>query len=242
MAVVGVVRFLIGSGLAAGVALVTPSQLVIEHIPGFVPTGDPAVDLTFEEFAALDPDAVDHLEPDSEEATGLVAAIGTWNGAGSTVVVELVLAVDEGSATTFVDQTAATAIAVGLAATDPPFVGAWSYSGGIDDWTNVVSWNQGPYAVTMTQRSTAEVDRRDLDAAAVRQAETILESTGIGVSDDAAIDDDAPAAPTEAPPPVDAPPVDDAGGPLVWLVVALAAVSACVLVLFRRRRGATVDA
>lgn len=230
------------AGLAATGPLVAPSELVLDSLPGFERTGE-TIDLTFEEFATLEPGSVDHLEPDSDQASGMVAAIGSWNGAASTIVVKVVLAVDERSATTFVDQTAASAIAVGLAATDPPFVGAWSYSGGIDDWTNVVSWNQGPYAVTMTQRSAGETDRADIDAAAVRQAERILESTGIEVSDDAAIDEDGPPPPTEAPTPTAAPPTDDGVGlPLAVGVVLVAAAAASALVLFRRRKGATVDA
>lgn len=233
------------AGIAATGSLASPSELVLDEMPGFELSGGPATDLTFAEFAAIEPDSVTHLEPESEQALGLVATVETWDDTvtGSSLVIELVLAIDEKSATTFVDQAAANAIALGLAAADPPFVGAWSYSGGLDEWANVVSWNQGPYAVTMTQWSEAEVDRSAIDDAALRQAELIFDSTGLEVSDDAAVDEEAPSPPTDAPPATEAPPVDVDGSdaPIVVggtvVVVALAAG----LVLLRRRRGATVD-
>lgn len=233
------------AGMAATGTLATPSELVLDEMSGFELVGGPAIDLSFAEFAAVAPDSVTHLEPESEQALGLVATVETWDDTvtGSSLVIELVLAIDEKSATTFVDQAAANAIALGLAAADPPFVGAWSYSGGLEDWANVVSWNQGPYAVTMTQWSEDETDRTAIDDAALRQAEVIFAATGLEVSDDAAVDEEAPSPPTDVPPATEPPPATEDGNglPIVVggtvVVVALAAG----LVLLRRRRGATVE-
>lgn len=244
----GVLWFLAASGMAAAGSLVPPSELVIDRIPGFELTSGPAADLTYEEYSALEPDSVGHLGPESEQATGLVATIEVWTDAAAdeTIGVELVRAIDEEGATTFVDQTAANAIAIGLAATDPPFGGAWSYSGAFEDtWTNVVSWNQGVYAVTMTQLALVETDRVTLDTAALRQVELILAATGAEVSEAAAIDDDAPPPPTDAPEPTsalgtaDQDDDEDAGGfPIAGAAVAVLALLAVLLLLARRRRDA----
>ena len=243
----GVLWSLAVAGIATAGSLASPSDLVIGRIPGFELTSGPATDLTYEDYAAIQPASVAHLDPESDQATGLVATLEVWTdtAADHTIVVELVRAIDEHGATTFVDQAAANAIAIGLAATDPPFGGAWSYSGGLDDWTNVVSWNQGVYAVTMTQRSLAETDREALDAAAFRQVELILAATGAEVSEDAAVDGNAPPPPTEAPGPTSAPLIDDedGGGLLVTgaVVMAFALLAVIVVVARRRRGGAALD-
>lgn len=238
----GVLWFLAASGMAAAGSLVPPSELVIDRIPGFELTSGPAADLTYEEYAALEPGSVGHLDPESEQATGLIATLEVWTdpAADEIIVVELVRAIDEQGATTFVDQAAANAIAIGLGATDPPFGGAWSYSGGVEDsWTNVVSWNQGVYAVTMTQLALVETDRDTIDSAAFRQVELILAATGAEVSEAAAIDDDAPPPPTDAPETTLALGTDDedAGGfPIAGAAVAGLALLAGLLLLARRRR------
>lgn len=237
MAVAEVLRSLVVTGVVAAGPLVPPSELLVDHIPGFEPTGGPATDLDFAEFATIEPDSVAHIDPDSEEAAGLLAAMQTWaeGGAGETIVVEIVRAIDEGAAATLVDQAAANSIAVGLGAVDPPFGGAWSYSGEIEDsWRNVVAWTQGPYAVIMTQLSAAAVDDRSVvDDAAVRQVETILAATGAEVSEDAAVDDEAPTPPTEAPPPEDE---DDGGFPVGSLMVVLLVVGVGIGVMLQQRR------
>lgn len=245
MSASGVLWSLAVAALSSSGVVPPPSELVIDDIPGYELTSEPAVDLTYAEYAAREPDSVGHLEPESDAATGLRAAVEVWSGGGTVLTIELVLAIDETSATTFVDQTAAQSIAIGLAATDPPFGGAWSYSGGLDMiWTNVVAWNQGPYAITLTQTAEGETERTDIDAAAVRQAEIILEATGATVSEDAAVADDAPPPPTDGTKPTVPPAVEDSDGGSVALVVAVlvaAAAAVVALVLLRRRRGATVD-
>lgn len=244
MSASGVLWTIAVAALSTSVTTVPPSELTLDDIPGYERTSLPGVDLTYDEYAAAEPDSVGHLDPESDAAAGLRAAREVWSDATTSLTIELVLAVDETSATSFVDQTAAQSIAIGLAATDPPFGGAWSYSGGLDTtWTNVVSWNQGPYAVTMTQTANRETERTDIDAAAVRQAEIILEATGATVSEDGAVADDAPPPPTDGTEPTVPPAAADDGGPAALVVAALvAAVAAAVaLVLLRRRRGATVD-
>lgn len=235
MAVAAVLGTLVVTGVVSAGPLAPPSELMIDDIPGFELTSGPATDLDFAEFASIEPDSVAHIEPDSEEAAGLVAAMQTWadDGAGETIVVEVVRAIDTDAAATFVDQAAANSIAVGLGAVDPPFGGAWSYSGGIDDsWRNVVAWTQGPYAVIMTQRAGGEVDRATVDGAAVRQVEAILAATGAEVSADAAVDDEAPTPPTEAPPPDE----DDSQFPVGSLMVVLVFAAVGIGVMLQQRR------
>src|SRR5690606_12922045 len=121
MSVVDALRSLVVAGIATTGVLAPPSELVLDRIPGFERTSDRATDLDFAAFAVLEPDSVAHIEPDSEGADALLAAIEVWTDidTDATIVVELVRAFDEQAATTFVDQAAANSIAVGLAATDP---------------------------------------------------------------------------------------------------------------------------
>jgi MYXO-CTERM domain-containing protein len=245
MSASGVLWSLAVSGLAAVGAWAPPSELVLDTVPGFELTSGDATDLGYADYLELEPDSLAHLDPESEEAVGMLGAIEVWTDAAAQeqIVIEVVRAVDEPSAKSFVDQAAANAIAVGLGATDPPFAGAWSYSGGTDEWTNKVSWSQGPYAITLTHVSPGETDRTRLDAAALQQAEAILDATGAEVSEDAAVDDDAPPAPTEAPEPTPlSPSVDEDGGVPTAVVVAIVLAGAAVLlllVLWRRRRDRT---
>lgn len=231
-------------GAAVATSLAAPSDVIIDDLPGFELTSGPAVDLEYDGYFALQPESIAHLDPASEQAAGMVGAIETWSDRDSNViiVVEVVRAIDDASATTFVDQAAGNAIAIGLAAADPPFSGAWSYSGGFEDtWEHVVSWNQGPFAVVMTQLSLDEVDRDPLDAAAFRQVELILAATGFVVSEEAAVVADAPAPPTEPtePPPVTTPEVDDERGPatVAFGVAGIVALVAMLVVLRRARAG-----
>jgi hypothetical protein len=236
MPVVDVLRTMVLAGIATTGVLANPSELVIDDIPGFELTSAPAVDLTYEEYVEREPDSVAHLDPESDAAAGMLAAIEVWTGrtADDVIVVELIRAIDEQTATTFVDQAAANSIAVGLAATDPPFGGAWSYSGAVEDgWTNIVAWNQGPYAVMLTQRTAVETDRETIDPAAIRQVEIILGTTGAEVSDAAAVADDAPTAPTEAPPPEE---TTTGGFPVGTFVLVLAVVGVAAGVLLQQRR------
>lgn len=228
-------RSLVVAGVVTAVPLVPPSELVIEDIPGFELVGGSAIDLDFTQFAELRPDSVAHIDPSSPEADGLTATVRTWDriGLDEEIVVELVRAIDESAAATFVDQAAANSIAVGLAAVDPPFGGAWSYSGGLEDsWTNVVAWTQGPYAVTMTHTAAAETARRRVDSAAVRQVETILDATGAEVNEAAAVADEAPTPPTEAPDPSE----EESSFPFGSLVVVLLVVGVGVGVMLQQRR------
>jgi MYXO-CTERM domain-containing protein len=236
MAAGGVLWSLAVSSFAAAAVVVPPSELVIDGVPGYELTSGPTVDLTYADYAELQPDSVAHLDPESEAATGMIGAVEEWTAGDRSIVIEVIRAIDDKSATTFVDQTAANAIAVGLGATDPPFGGAWSYSGGLDDWTNVVSWSQGPYAVTLTLVSRVETDRAPIDAAAVRQAEAILDATGATVSDEAAVDDEAPPPPTEATIPSDTDGEDFPTG-VVVVVLVLAALAVAGVVAGRRRRS-----
>lgn len=216
---------------------------MLDRVPGFTLTSEPAVDLLFDEYVAIEPDSVAHLDPASDAAQAFVGAIEVFTDttADEVVVVEVARSLDGKAAESMVDQASATAIAKGLASTDPPFGGAWSYSGGIDDtWTNTVAWSQGPYSVVLTHLSITETARDTIDAAALRQAEIILDATGVGVSEEGAVADDAPVPPTE-------PPVDDAsdgegddtgegipiGGLLVWAVV----IAGAIWLAVRLRRG-----
>jgi hypothetical protein len=226
------------SGLAAAATLAAPSDLVVDSVPGYELTSGPAVDLDYAAYLEEQPGSVAHLDPESEAALGMLGAVEVWTAAsGETILIEIIRAVDGGSAATFVDQTAANAIAVGLGATDPPFGGAWSYSGGLDDdWTNLVSWSQGPYAVTLTHTAGVETDRALIDALAVRQAEAVLDATGAEVSEEAAVADDAPPPPTEPTIPPDDD-TDDVGGfPVAAVTLGVGALVVVALIVTRRRR------
>lgn len=235
MPVADLIRTLVVTGVATAGPLVSPSELLLEVIPAFELTSGPATDLDFEAFSVVEPGSVAHIDPESEEAAGLTAAIETWSdGSGEqTITVEIVRAIDDEAAATFVDQAAANSIAIGLGAVDPPFGGAWSYSGGLDGtWTNVVAWTQGPYAAVLTHRAPEETARTVVDTAAVEQVEIILDRTGAEVSEDAAVDDEAPTPPTEAPPPGD----DESSFPIGSLLVVLVFVGVAVGVMLRQRR------
>lgn len=239
MSAAGTFSTLVASAVIATAPSVAPSRLMLDHVDGFALASEPAVDLTFDEYAELEPESVAHLDPDSDEAAGTVAAVEVWaNDSGDELlVVELVQAVDEAGATSFVDQAAAVSIAAGLGAVDPPFDGAWSYAGETDEtWTETVAWNQGPYAVTLTMLAIDESDVDVIDDAAVRQVQIILDETGLEVSDDAAVADEAP------PPPTDGSNADDdassgggipIGKVLLWLAVVVGAI--WLIVRLRRK-------
>jgi len=235
MPVVDVLRTLVVAGAVSAIPLLSPSELLLEDIAGFELTSGPATDLDFGAFASIEPDSVAHIDPESEEAAGLAAAIEVWTDAvdEETITVEIVRAVDDEAAATFVDQTAANSIAIGLGAVDPPFGGAWSYSGGLDGtWTNVIAWTQGPYAAILTHRAPQETARDTVDDAAVHQVEVILAATGAEVSEDAAVDDEAPTPPTEAP----APDGGESSFPVGSLVVVLVFVGVAIGVMLQQRR------
>lgn len=230
------------AGVALG-AVVPPSELLVPDVVGHTSDDVPAIDLSYTEFAARRPASVAHLDPDSDEAAALVAAVATWNDGDDEIVVEIVRVADEHGATTFVDQAAATAIGNGLLATEPPFGGAWSYSGGLEStWTNLVSWSQGQYAVTLTQTTPAETQRTLIDETAIRQVEIILTATGAEVSEDAAVSDQVPGPPTDPTVPgTEADSSAPVGRTVVWIV--LSAVLAITLVARRRvRSGSGPDA
>lgn len=229
-------RSLAVAGLVAVGPLLPPSELLLPDIPGFELTSVPATDLDFAEFAEIEPESVAHIDPESDEAAGLLAAIEVWTARAddAEIVVEVVRAIDDEAAATLVDQAAASSIAVGLGAIDPPFGGAWSYSGADDDgWTDVVAWTQGPYAAILTQRSRTETDRTTIDAAAVHQVEVILDATGAEVSEDASVDEEAPTPPTEAPPPVEE---EGSSFPIGSVMVVLVVVGVAVGVMVQQRR------
>lgn len=228
---------MVAVGLATAGTLADPSDLVLDRVPGFERTSVPATDLTFAEYADRQPDAVAHLDPASAEAAGISVAIEVWSDAAEDeeLVVQIVRAGDEQVATTFVDQAAANSIAVGLAATDPPFGGAWSYAGPSDDhWTKLIAWTQGPYAIMLIQHSPEDDDRAVIDGAAMRQAEIILEETGAEVSEEAAVADDAPPPPSDATLP-DEPEADEGGNAAGALIVAIAVVAGAAIALGLRR-------
>jgi hypothetical protein len=238
MSAAGIIRTVVVS--ATIVSLPAPSELMLDRIDGFTLTSEPATDLTYEEYAQLEPDSVGHIEPGSDAANGMSAAVEVWSNAtdDQRIDVELVRALDEAGATSFVDQAAALSIAIGLAAVDPPFDGAWSYAGPADEaWTEMVAWSQGPYAVTLTLLAAAETDGEVMREASVRQVQLILDATGIEVDDAAAVADEAPPPPTESP----SDDTDESAGSgisigkvLLWLVIIGGGI--VLLVKFGRKR------
>lgn len=223
-----------------------PSELALDRIAGFSLTDGPTTDLDGPAYARSRPESVSHLEPDAGVLDGLLATLQTWSGDGATVLVEVVRAADEGTATGFVDQAAANSIAVGLAPTDPVFGGVWSYSGTVgEEDVAVVAWSQGQYAVTMTLTgpagtAAAGTGTTVLDAAAVRQAEIILDRTGAAVSVDAIVDEEAPVPPTDgttAPPDSDEDDDEAPALPVGGLALVVLAAVVVVGVGWRARGG-----
>lgn len=184
--------------------------------------GDPPTDLTFDEYAELEPDSVAHVDPESDEAAGTTATVEVWSRADEFLVTEIVRTPDNDVANSFVDQAAANAIESGLAAADPPFAGAWSYSGPEEDsWTRVVSWAQGPYAVTLTHLSTVESDSATIAGVTSDEISRIAEITGFTTGDEPAPAESSNGGPT---------PADGGGGgipigkALLWLGVIIGAI------------------
>lgn len=219
--------------VAALVAVAPPSDLLpLTPADGWELTsrepGSAPADLSFAEYAELEPGSVAHLDPESDDVDGIVATVDVWSRADEEfLVTEIVRSPDEHLATSFVDQAAARAIASGLAAADPPFAGAWAYSGAVDgSWTRVVSWSQGSYAITLTHLTLDESDPAVIGALASTQAARVADVTGDPAGD--------------APLPEDPSPTPSGGGipigtVLIW--VAGLAVAAWVVVRIVRYLG-----
>lgn len=214
------------------VATVAPSDLLPDRpATGWERVDDATLseeptDLDFAEFARLEPDSVAHIDPESEVAASIVAAIDVWGREGAFVIAEVVRSPDNAVAATFVDQAAAIAIAEGLAASDPPFEGAWSYEGPVESgWSRIVSWSYGPYSMTMTQLALDERGARELVDLALDQANLIEQRVG----------------PIDAAPP--AGPGSNGGdsGRSWWPLVLIAGAIVVALVVLRRRAGRTPE-
>jgi hypothetical protein len=235
---------LVGTGLFAGVlsalaSPVPPDELLIDRIDGYRATAILA-DLDVDGLATVRPSALAHLDDDSPERDEVLAAVRTWVADGADITFELIRSGDAEAAQAVVDQAAAAAVALGLAAADPAFAGAWTYRGPVDAVGFVItSWNQGAYSVTVTVRSNGTIDAMTDDAvvdAMTRQVERIGERTGATVTaDDDTGDDTGDAG--------DADHSGDTGGSAagppgaIWYGVVLAAAFGAAVFVRRVRRG-----
>lgn len=223
------VTHVIGSVVLAGLLTgqVAPDELLVDQIDGFRTT-ETSTDLDADDMALLRPDALAHLEPGTPERDAVVAAVRIWEGddedRGIDVTIELVRSLDPEAAEAVVDQAAANAVGLGLAATDPVFVGAWAYRGSMEGTeVAITSWSQGLHSVSVTVRATGAI-RADEDsalgAALRRQAALVLAATGAVIEADAAVDEEAAADRPRA----------------VWYTGATVAAVVAVIVVRRMRR------
>ena len=171
---------------AAGTTLVGPSALLPDEAPGgFERAPEAAVDLSFEEYAPLAPDAIAHVDPSSREAADMTAAVDVWTSAESDILLrEVTLWGDDGAAEAFVEQAAVLGAEQGLAAVESFIVGGVEFvgqDGGL--WTRTQTWRQGPYAVTVSHFS-VEAGSDAAIASTVRAiVRTIRERTGHDVAE-----------------------------------------------------------
>jgi hypothetical protein len=233
MSVSALVRVLAVASVATTLAM--PSELLPpEPSDGWElisrdPADDPT-DLTFDEYAEIEPDSVAHIDPESDEAAGFTATVEVWSRGDEFLVTEIVRTPDNDAANSFVDQAAANSIESGLAAADPPFAGAWSYSGPDEDsWTRVVSWAQGPYGVTLTHLSATESDSATIAGLTSQQITRIADITGFTPGDEPAPGGPSTAGPTSSD--------DGAGGiPIGKVVLWLAAIIGAIWVAVKLKR------
>lgn len=179
----------------AGTSLVGPSGLLPDDAPaGFERAPDPAIDLSFDEYAPLAPDAVAHVDPTSPEAAEMSAAVDVWSSADSDILLrEVTLWGTEDAAAAFVDQATVVGIEQGLTSVESTVVGGVAFigqTGGL--WTRTRTWRQGPYALNVSHFSTGAGSDAVIDATVATLVDTVEERTGHGAAErtvDATIDE-----------------------------------------------------
>lgn len=177
--------------LLAAVGLATPDDWLADTPPaGFELVDEGTGVMSFEEYAALSPETVEHVAADSNAARDMIATSDLWeSGADDFLLREITRWGRDGDAQAFVDQVAAVAIADDLDLVDAPFDGATAFRGGDDGlWTRIVVWQAGRYGVRVSYFSvdpsspSAIAASDDATNAAARQLATVIASAA-GVDD-----------------------------------------------------------
>jgi hypothetical protein len=214
----------------AGTGTIAPSDLLTADVPaGFEPAAEPPVDLTFEEYAPLSPEAIAHVDPDSTAALAMRAAVDVWTSGDDDILLrEVTRWADEDDARAFVEQAVVMGIRDGLTATDAPFEGGIAFSGVEEGlWTRTLAWRQGPYGVTVSHFTIGD----DSDAVITQAARALADRITAGTDHRIAAD----GASAETP----APGSSGDGVPiatvLFWLVLAGGVI--WLVVTIRRRRA-----
>ena len=147
---------------------------------GFELASEPPIDMTFEEYAPLAPDATAHVEPDGEAARSMRAAVDVWTSPDDDILLrEVTRWGSDADAQAFVEQAVVVGTEDGLDRVEPPFGGGTAFFGAEDGlWTRTVSWRQGPYGMTVAHFGISEGDFGVIDAAATELAAGVTEVAG----------------------------------------------------------------
>lgn len=158
-----------------------PVAILDAPVPdGFEFASEPPVELTFEEYAQLAHDSVEHVDTESTSARDMTAAVDVWTaGADDILLREVTRWGDESAAAAFVEQAAVLAIEQDFDDVDPPVAGGVAFatsSAGL--WSRTATWQQGRFAVTVEHFSLAENDGRVVRETAVAIRDEIATATG----------------------------------------------------------------
>jgi hypothetical protein len=185
------------TALLGSAGVTSPSALLTDDVPsGFELADDAAVDLTFEEYAPLAPDATAHVDPTSGEADAMRAAVDVWTAGNDDILLrEVTHWSDSDAARMFVERAVVVGVEDGLQQIDAPFAGGVAFVG--DDAglrSRTLTWQQGPYAMTVSHFAANASTDRVIIASAEALASSVEASTGNEiVPSDATTDSGGPA-------------------------------------------------
>lgn len=189
------------AALLSGAGVTSPAALLTDDVPsGFELADDADAELTFEEYAALSPDATAHIDPASDEADAMRAAVDVWTAGEDDILLrEVTLWSNSDAARMFVERAVVVGIEDGLQQIDAPFEGGVAFVG--DDAglrSRILTWQQGPYAMTVSHFAANASTDRVIIASAEALATSVEASTGNEIiASNATTESDDPADPAE---------------------------------------------
>lgn len=165
----------------AATSTVGPVAILDAPVPdGFDFASEPPAELTFEEYAQLAHDSVEHVDTASTSAQQMTAAVDVWTTDSDDILLrEVTRWGDESDAAAYVEQATALGVEQDLEAADPPIAGGVAFaatSAGL--WTRTTTWQQGDFAITIEHFSLAENDGGVLREAAESIEAEIASATG----------------------------------------------------------------
>jgi len=172
------------AALLGGAAVTSPSALLTDDVPTGFELADAAdADLTFEEYAPLSPDATAHVDPASTEAEAMRAAVDVWTAGEDDILLrEVTLWPSADAAGSFVERAVVVGVEDGLQQIDAPFEGGVAFVG--DDAglrSRTLTWQQGPYAMTVSHFAANASTDRVVTASAEALAANVEAATGTEV-------------------------------------------------------------